>query len=77
MHSARCLMVKGVDHSNAIKAPAKMESPADYPAIFETSQAEDHRRAADDLAPARGVLIGLFVGGAMWLLLIYVLATVL
>jgi hypothetical protein len=62
--------------SPVIGQPSEMASQTEHLTIFVPSRSDGDRKTREDLAPAKGVLAGLFIGGVMWLVIIYVLLRV-
>jgi hypothetical protein len=53
----------------------EMAQPA-TPLFFGPILSDEDGDAQGDLAPAKGILVSLFIGGVMWLLIIYLLSRV-
>jgi hypothetical protein len=62
--------------SQVIGKPSERASQTEHITIFTPSRSDDDRQMREDLAPAQGVLAGLFIGGVMWLLIICALSCV-
>jgi hypothetical protein len=63
--------------SQVIGKPSQMASQTEHLTISTPSRSDEDRKTQEDLAPAKGILAGLFISGIMWLVIIYVLSRVL
>jgi len=62
--------------SQVIAKPSPMAPQADSRSLSVPHDSEDEPKVQEDLAPAKGILVSLFLGGVIWLIIIYVLSRV-